>query len=170
MRRFDLIGFHRYLDRERQKRKLSWVQLAEEVNRPFTNTPSIPIHPATLRDMPKKRSVTSAVVLQVLRWLGKSPEAFLVPPGEESEQEAALPEAAMNHVLRLDTHALHTALEAERKRRGMTWVEVAAELPGFQPAMLTNLATGPLIGFPRVMLLTQWLRVPLSRFVRARPR
>jgi hypothetical protein len=99
-----------------------------------------------------------------------SPEAFLVPPDEEPEKEAALPEAAMNHVLRLDTHALHTALEAERKRRGMTWAEVAAELPGFQQAMLTNLATGPLIGFPRVMLLTQWLRVPLSRFVRERPR
>ena len=170
MRRFDLIGFHGYLDGERQKRKLSWAQLAEEVNRPFTNTPSIPIHPTTLRDMPKKRSVTSAVVLQVLRWLGRSPEAFLVPPDKESEKEAALPEAAMNHVLRLDIHALHTALVAERKRRGMTWAEVAAELPGFQQAMLTNLATGPLIGFPRVMLLTQWLRVPLSRFVRVRPR
>src|ERR1700722_20444547 len=89
MRRFDLIGFHRYLDGERQKRKLSWAQLAEEVNRPFTNTPSIPIHPATLRDMPKKQSVTSAVVLQVLRWLGRSPEAFLVPPDEKPEEEAA---------------------------------------------------------------------------------
>lgn len=170
MRRFDLIGFHRYLDEERQKRRLSWSQLAEEVNRPFTNIPSIPIHPATLRDMPKKRSVTSAVVLQVLRWLGRVPEAFLVPADKESEMEAALPEVSMNHVLRLDTHALYTALEAERKRRGMTWVEVAAELPGFQPAMLTNLATGPLIGFPRVMLLTQWLGAPLSRFVSARPR
>ncbi len=76
----------------------------------------------------------------------------------------------MNHVLRLDTHALHTALEAERERRGMTWAEVAAEPPAFQLAMLTNLATRPLLGFPRVMLLTQWLCVPLSRFVRARPR
>ena len=81
MWRFDLIGFHRYLDRERQKRKLSWVQLAEEVNRPFTNTPSIQIHPATLRDMPKKRSVTSAVVLQVLRWLGEISRGISRPTG-----------------------------------------------------------------------------------------
>ncbi len=170
MRPFDLIGFHHHLDAERQKRKLSWTQLAEEVNRPFVTTPSIPIHPATLRDMPKKRSVTSAVVLQVLRWLGESPEAFLIPSDRQPSSESLLPEAPPDHVLRLDTHALHLALQEERNRRGMTWSEVAAELPGFRPAMLTNLATGPLIGFPRVMLLTQWLNVPLSRFVKARPR
>jgi hypothetical protein len=34
--------------------------------------------------------------------------------------------------------------------------------------MLTNLASGPLIGFPRVMALTQWLGRPASDFVRAR--
>jgi hypothetical protein len=34
--------------------------------------------------------------------------------------------------------------------------------------MLTNLANGPLIGFPRVMALVQWLGRPASDFVRAR--
>jgi HlyD family secretion protein len=33
---------------------------------------------------------------------------------------------------------------------------------------LTNLATGPLIGFPRVMLIPQWLGVPAASFVRGR--
>ncbi|MFP5234769.1 MAG: hypothetical protein ACLGSD_02620 [Acidobacteriota bacterium] len=65
-----------------------------------------------------------------------------------------------------DTKALHAALDAERCRRGLTWKQVAGELPGFTPAMLTNLATGPLIGFPRVMLLTQWVRRPAASFVR----
>jgi hypothetical protein len=32
--------------------------------------------------------------------------------------------------------------------------------------MLANLATGPLIGFPRVMLITQWLHRPAADFVR----
>jgi hypothetical protein len=41
-------------------------------------------------------------------------------------------------------------------------------LPGFTASMLTNLATGPLIGFPRVMLLTQWLGQPAAHFVRVR--
>jgi hypothetical protein len=36
------------------------------------------------------------------------------------------------------------------------------------PSMLTNLAKGPLIGFPRVMTLTQWLGRPAADFVRAR--
>jgi hypothetical protein len=170
MRHFDMQGFHHYLDEERRKRGLGWVELAEEVNRPFINTPSIPIHPATLRDMPKKRSVTSAVVLQVLRWLDNSPEAFLVPSFPGSLEETALPRTKMNQVLRLDTQALHAELNAERQRRGMTWAQVAKELPGFQVGMLTNLASGPLIGFPRVMLLTQWLDLPLARFVRARSR
>ena len=166
MRRFDLKGFHRHLDQERLKRGLSWTELATEINRPFIDTPSIPIHPATLRDMPKKKSVTSAVILQALRWLGESPEAFLVPPVEGSLEQAALPRTELNQVLRLDTRALHEALNTERQRRGMTWAQVALELPGFRPGMLTNLANGPLIGFPRVMLLTQWLNKPIAEFVR----
>ena len=170
MRHFNLQGFHHHLDEERRKRGLSWAELAEEINRPFINTPSIPIHPATLRDMPRKKSVTSAVVLQVLRWLGQSPEAFLVPPFPGPLEGTALPRTEINQVLRLDTRALHAELNAERQRRGMTWLQIAKELPGFQSGMLTNLASGPLIGFPRAMLLTQWLNVPLARFVRARSR
>jgi hypothetical protein len=33
----------------------------------------------------------------------------------------------------------------------MTWREVAGEIRGFTPGMLTNLANGPLIGFPGVV-------------------
>lgn len=70
MNLFDMRAFHAELDKQRRSRGLSWTQLAAEINRPFESTPSIPISPGTLRDMLKKRSVTSAVVLQVLRWLG----------------------------------------------------------------------------------------------------
>jgi hypothetical protein len=31
---------------------------------------------------------------------------------------------------------------------GIAWKQVADELPGFTESMLTNLATGPLLGFP----------------------
>jgi hypothetical protein len=63
---------------------------------------------------------------------------------------------------------MHAALNAERLRRQMTWKQVATELPGFTESMLTNLATGPLIGFPRVMSIPQWLGVPAASFVRER--
>lgn len=170
MRHFDLRLFHRTLDAERQKRGLSWPELAVEINRPFTSTTSIPIHFATLRDMQKKCSITSAVILQCLRWLDQAPEAFLVPPYDRPLSEARLPEARMDEILRLDTSALYASLDAQRRQRGLSWAQLARELPGFQPGMLTNLAKGPLIGFPRVMLLSGWLGVPLAQFVRARPR
>jgi hypothetical protein len=61
---------------------------------------------------------------------------------------------------------MHATLNAERLRRKMSWKQVAGELPGFTESMLTNLATGPLIGIPRVMLIPQWLDVPAANFVR----
>ena len=72
----------------------------------------------------------------------------------------------MTRLLPFDLRALHTALASARMERGLSWKQLAAQLPGFTPAMLTNLATGPLIGFPRVMLPTQWLQQPAAHFVR----
>jgi hypothetical protein len=168
LRRFDMRAFHAALDAARQAKGLSWAELAAETNRPLEGTTSIPIHPATLRGMPSKRSVTSAVVLQALAWLGRTPESFLT--GLATLPETPLPKSGPGRVLRFDTRALHAALNAQRHCRGLNWAQVAAELPGFTTSMLTNLAAGPLIGFPRVMLLTQWLGQPAAHFVRVRDR
>jgi hypothetical protein len=110
------------------------------------------------------------VVLQVLRWLGRTPESFLSGQPRSANPDEQLPEAGMDRILRFDTRAIYQALQQERLRRGLTWQQVADELPGFTPSMLTNLATGSLIGFPRVMILTQWLGRPAATFVRARLR
>jgi hypothetical protein len=75
-----------------------------------------------------------------------------------------------DRVRRLDTRAIYDALAQERRRRRLTWQQVADELPGFTANMLTNLANGPLIGFSRAIALTQWLGLPVSTFVRARSR
>jgi hypothetical protein len=168
LRRFDVRAFHAALDAERRDRGLTWLELAAEINRPLLATPSIPIHPDTLRTIPAKSSVTSAVVLQALAWLGRTPEDFLTGP--PAPLETPLPASGPGRVLRFDTRALHAALDAQRQARGLTWTQVAAELPGFRAAMLINLAKGPLIGFPRVMLLTQWLGRPAADFVKVRSR
>jgi hypothetical protein len=89
--RFDMRAFHVAVDAARQIRGLSWAELAAEINRPFEGTTSIPIHPATLRGMLAKRSVTSAVVLQALAWLGRTPESFLTGPS--SLPETPLPDS-----------------------------------------------------------------------------
>jgi hypothetical protein len=120
--------------------------------------------------MAKKRSVTSAVVLQVLAWLGRTPESFLSGGDVTSKANEQLPETGPARVLRLDTRAVYESLDAERVRRGMNWKRVADEMPGFTENMLKNLSSGPLIGFPRVMFLAQWLGCPLTSFVRVRSR
>lgn len=167
---FDMDAFWAATDAARRDRNLSWVDLASAINEPFRGTPSIPISVSTLRGMRTKRSVTSAVVLQVLRWLGRAPESFLTLRNGVAEPCETLPEPGPSRLLRFDTQSIHAALDTERRRRGLTWKQVADELPGFTPGTLTNLASGPLIGFPRVMLITQWLRCPATRFVRARAR
>jgi hypothetical protein len=168
MNLFNMRALHGALDEQRRARGLSWTQLAAEINRPFESTPSIPISPGTLRDMLKKRSVTSAVVLQVLRWLERTPESFLSGPMRSASPEERMPDAGLDRILRFDTRAIYDALQQKRLRRGLTWQQVAHELPGFTPSMLTNLANAPLIGFPRVMTLIQWIGRPAAAFVRVR--
>jgi hypothetical protein len=166
-RGFDMKQLCDTLDAERSRRGLSWKELTAEINKPFEGTPSIPITVGTIRMMLTRKAVTSAVALQVLRWLRRSPESFLVGRDAPPHREEALPDPGPGRILRFDTRVLYATLNEERNKRGLTWKQLAAELPGFTENMLTNLSTGPLIGFPQVMVLTQWLRRPAVSFVRA---
>jgi hypothetical protein len=166
LRNFDMRALSAALDAARNARLLRWPALVAEINKPFQGTPSIPISLSTVRGIANKRSVTSAVVLQILRWLGRTPESFLSGSDVASQEEEKLPEPGVGRILRFDTRAMHTALDAERTTRGMTWKQVAAELPGFTESTVQNLANGPLIGFPRVMMIPQWLGRPAASFVR----
>lgn len=163
---FDMKAFYAALDAERQAQQLSWAELTAEINKPFRFTSSIPISVGTIRDMLKKRSVTSAVVLQILRWLRRAPESFLTGRDLPATENETLPDPGPSRILRFDTRAMHAALNEERVKRGMTWKEIAGEMPGFSENMLTNLASGPLIGFPRVMMITQWLGRTAASFMR----
>ncbi len=154
------------LDKERLRRNLTWVHLAAEINVPFRGTPSIPISISTLRGISTKQAVTSAVILQVLRWLDRTPESFLSGQASQSICSAKLPPGGPGKILRFDTRAMHAALDARRAEEGLTWREVASQMPGFTESMLRNLSSGPLIGFPRVMQIPRWLRVPAASFVR----
>jgi hypothetical protein len=167
---FDISAMYAALDAERCARGLGWTELMTEINEPFRGTSSLPISVTTVRNMRTKRSVTSAVVLQVLRWLGRTPESFLSEREPAGVPGEALPLGGPARILRFDTVAMHEALNAERGKRGMTWRQIAGELPGFTENMLRNLSSGPLIGFPRVMMIPQWLGVPAASFVRERSR
>jgi hypothetical protein len=94
-----------------------------------------------------------------------------------------------------DLAALSEAMDARRRELGMTWQELAIQVtdrpsrgsgrriaastcsarrrrtvageigPGFSPGMLTRLAGGTGIGFPRVMRIFQWLGRPVAEFI-----
>jgi hypothetical protein len=170
MHTFDMQALHMALDDERCARGLSWTELTADINKPFKGTTSIPINASTIRNMSTKSSVTSAVVLQVLRWLDRSPESFLSGRLAQPNVNEKLPDAGTTRILRFDTQAMYAALDEERRRKNLTWKQLVAELPGFTQSMIANLAEGPLIGFPRVMTITQWLNCPAATFVRARTR
>ena len=106
-----------------------------EINKAFEGTPSIPISISTVRGTDKKNSVTSAVVLQVLRWLGRTPESFLSVRVAAPQASETLPDPGPGRVLRFDTRAMHAALDTERRKRGLTWKQVAGELPRFTESM-----------------------------------
>ena len=106
--RFDMRAFHAALDAARRAKGLSWAELAAQTNRPFEGTTSIPIHPATLRDMLAKRSVTSAVVLQALAWLGRAPEKRAAP-GPGIELDASRSRIARLHPIHADQPRHRTA-------------------------------------------------------------
>jgi transcriptional regulator with XRE-family HTH domain len=162
---FDMNALYEALDAEREARGLTWADVLRQLNERFERLPSRPFAMSTIKGMREKRSVTSAVVLQLLRWLRRAPEDF-IPDGVPLTASTALPTIPDTQVLRFDTKALHAALNAARIERGLTWSDVAARLSDTQAPMLTGLAKGPLIGFPQVTRITQWLGVPAATFVR----
>jgi transcriptional regulator with XRE-family HTH domain len=62
--------------------------------------------------------------------------------------------------LRVDTRALHAALEAARASRGLTWQQVAREVSATLPvsgAMLTRLSRGGRVTIDVALALAGWL-------------
>ena len=96
LHRFDMKLLHATLDAERRCRGLSWIELAAEINRPFQGTASIPINVSTIKGMAAKSSVTSPVVPQVLRWLGRRPESFLSGYDSSPQAEELLPDPGLS--------------------------------------------------------------------------
>jgi hypothetical protein len=166
LRDFDLRELYRVMQATRDARRLTWPELTADINSRFAQTHAIPIGVRTLRDLQVKILVTSHVGLQILRWLGRTPESFLEGNHAPPRPEEALPEPGPSLILRFDTRAMHAALEMERAKQGLTWDEVASEIPGFNAIMLRNLAAGPRSAFPRIMMIPQWLRRPAASFVR----
>jgi hypothetical protein len=108
-------------------------------------------------------------VLQMLRWLRRSPESFMrpAPPGAD-RPEYLLPSPPPGSVLRFDTRKLHAALDDYRAAHGLTWTALGRQL-GMAPTSLTRLSQGGRTAFPTVTHLTHMLNRPAAAFVHACP-
>ena len=167
---FDIDALYQALDAERRARGLSWQRLALEISSQFDESRATAISPGTLSGMRKRRVIEGDGVLQMLRWLDRTPESFVPGDGTSSSPDATLPAVGRNSILRFDARAIHAALDARRDQRGMTWKQVAAEIGGLNASSLTRLAKGGRVGFPDVMRVVRWLGRPAASFTRASPR
>jgi hypothetical protein len=165
------------LDERRQERELTWQALVREINAPFEHVSSRPIAASTVTGMRTRRAVEGDVVLQVLRWLGRSPESLLADHNGIEAAQTALPEIPPTQILRFDTRRLHAALDAHRLALGVTWAELASDIEEESPGSLAHigkesanslrhLAKGGRTGFPHVLRWTRRLGRPVASFVR----
>jgi hypothetical protein len=162
-RDFSLCALYDALEVERRARELSWTALAAEVNRHRTHLR--PIAVSTIAGLRDKSVGEGDTILQVLLWLRRSPESFVLP--NIADADAArfrLPVLTTGQILRWDTRALHAAADAQRRVRAATWTDVARDVGGFSASTLTHLAKGGRTGFPHVMRLVAWLDRPAVTF------
>lgn len=134
---FSLRALYDALDEQRRARSLTWAALADEVN--HTRTRLRPIAVSTIKGLKEKPRGEGDGILQMLLWLRRTPESFMRGIDDPQSECFCRPRLAVGQILRWDTRALHAALDARRRRESSTWAEVARQIPGFTPGMLTNL-------------------------------
>ncbi len=160
---FSLRSLYEALDAQREARGLTWTAAVREMSAPFTRGLSRPLAVSTVTGLRTKAVAEGDGVLQMLRWLGRTPESFI--PGSKPDPSTTLPAVGPDQVLRFDTTRLHDALNQARVARGLTWQQIANDVD-VTPSSLTHLSTGSRTGFPHVARLTGWLGVPVAQFIR----
>jgi hypothetical protein len=163
---FSLAGLYAAMDAVRTARGLSWRDLVREINAPFAYVTSRPIALSTVTSTRTKAVAEGDGVLQMLRWLERTPESFVADrDGLDglSAERFALPQPPADQILRFDTRKLFAAINARRIESGKTWDRVASDI-GVSASSLTHLSKGGRTGFPHVVRVTRWLGLPVADF------
>ena len=159
---FDLQALYKALDEKRCSRGLSWGAVTREINRFMQE--GHPIATVTITGLRNKSAGEGDGILQMLLWLGRTPESFI--PGMKSSPEHSLPQPGKGQRLRWNAKLIYSELNAQRQARGMTWNAVAQGMGLHSINTLTHLAKGGRVGFPRVMRIVRWLKKPAASFTR----
>jgi hypothetical protein len=162
---FSLRALYDALDEQRRSRNMTWAAVGREVNR--FKRDLHPIATSTITSLQHKALAEGDGVLQMLLWLRRTPESFVPGFPDSNADRFQLRDVGSNRVLRWDVVALHSALNAQREARGMTWKQVAEEL-GWRLTSntLTHMSKGGRTGFPGVMRIVGWLGQPAADFTR----
>jgi hypothetical protein len=165
---FDCGALFDALDRKRRDLELSWYELADELWEQSSglNAEHVDDHPlcgGAVQRLQSRGATSCQYGLFMLRWLQRAPEDFLTGPVVDVGK-TWLPETGTESRLRWDLGQLHTALNAERQERGLTWAALSEDLD-CTPSRLTNLRTARLADMDLVMRVTQWLGQPAAAFI-----
>ena len=172
LRPFDTTALYTALDDKRRHAGLSWPAVARQLWELSSDLNERrrdhPISPSTLTNMAKNPRTSCQHALFMLRWLGRSPESFLVGATGDDER-FALPVAGPDRRLRWALKRLYAAMDEKRRRDGLTWPALASVL-GCSPSQLTHLRTARFAtGMDLAMRIVQWLGRPAADFVYLAP-
>jgi cyanate lyase len=113
----DVNALSQALDAERVARELTWADVARQAHYSV----------ASIRGMCKRTHIDADAMVLLLQWLRRRCEDFVIRPnGPRSRRIKQAPVPPL--FARVDTIALHAALDRERTRRGLTWDDVAEAL------------------------------------------
>jgi hypothetical protein len=157
--RFDFPALYGALDAERRRRGLSWQQVAREVG------PAV----STLTRTALGGPMDADGVLAMTRWLGRTFESFMAGQVSTAPRTSAavVPPPDSADTRRFDARAIYTALDQRRRSLAMSWTDVASEIGGCTPAMLTWLAKGGRMDVRLVVTVSAWLGRTAESFTHA---
>jgi hypothetical protein len=164
---FDLQALYAALDERRRARGLSWAAVTREVNARFRDVRGHkPLAASTITGLRTRALAEGDGVLQLLLWLGRTPESF-VPGCETTPSQVLRSDLATTQILRWDARALHAAIDRKRTALGLSWKETAGQIGDGDAAGLARLSRGGRVALPGVMRIALWLGEPAARFTRA---
>ncbi len=155
---FDIRSLYDALESTRDARNISWADVARELNAAAGGA-TRPIAVSTIAGWKTAAVAEADGLLQAMKWLRRAPESFVV--GRE-----ALPtrnefvDVPSGFILRFDAQAIYKALDEQRRQRGLSWAQAAAEIGGVTAPSLSRLSRGGRVSFPSIVNIAAWLDRP----------
>jgi len=157
---FDAKALLDAVEAQRRERNMTWAELAKTVG----------VSASMMKGMAARAELETDSVLAMTRWLGRAVESFCGDDGAPAIEPGDV--ASSGRFLRIDTKALHAALDTARAERKLSWSDVAVQIarPEITASTLSGLAGTTRIGLNRLLAITRWLGAPVAAFTRLTPR